>query len=88
MLWRRHGRAANEIVDSILSDEALATLVLADSDLLRAELGLFERREMIVTMGDLLRGRTKLALLHRAADLAADAGMAEVSQIFGSRTIS
>ena len=53
-------------------------------DVLRAELDLFRRREMIVTVDDLLRRRTKLAMIRSAEDLAADPGMAEVSEIFRS----
>ncbi len=84
VLWRRHGRAANEIIDAVTADPDLARPLFADSDVLRAELDLFRRREMIVTVDDLLRRRTKLAMIRSAEDLAADPGMAEVSEIFGS----
>lgn len=83
VLWRRHGRFADEVVDAIAADESLGLPVLADSDVLRAELRLFDRREMIVTIEDLLRRRTKLALIHRQNDLDADPGMAEITQLFG-----
>ena len=84
VLWRRHGTHANAVVDAVAADPAAGEPVLADSDLLRGELALYAEREMIVTLDDLLRRRTKLALIHRAADLAADPGMAELEALFGS----
>lgn len=83
VLWRRHGLAANEVLNAIADDPAAGEPVLAESDLLRAELDLFRRREMIVTAEDFLRRRTKLALIHRADVLAADPGLAEVFQTLG-----
>ncbi len=88
LLWRRHGPNANEVVDAIIDDPTLDHPVLDQSDLLRAELPLFQQREMIVTLEDLLRRRTKLSLIHRHDDLMADPGMAEVSQIFGKRELA
>ncbi|MEM9655359.1 MAG: FAD-dependent oxidoreductase, partial [Actinomycetota bacterium] len=82
VLWRRHGLAANAVIDAVEADRTLGEAVLADSDVLRAELALYDKREMIVTMEDFLRRRTKLALIHRDEDLAADPGMAEVSRYF------
>lgn len=83
VLWRRHGLAANDVVDAIAADADMARPLFAESDILRAELELFRQREMIVTADDLLRRRTKLAMIRRAEDLAADPGMAEVSEILG-----
>lgn len=83
VLWRRHGLAANAVIDAIETDPELGLPVLAESDVLRAELPLFARREMIVSMEDFLRRRTKLALIHRAEHIASDPGMAEVSQHLG-----
>jgi glycerol-3-phosphate dehydrogenase len=78
VLWRRHGRAARQVLDLVAEDPAGAEPVLAQSDLLRAELPLYAEREMVVELDDFLRRRTKLAMIHRADDLAADPGMAEV----------
>lgn len=83
VLWRRHGLAANEVLNAIADDPAAGEPVLAESDLLRGELDLFNRREMIVTAEDFLRRRTKLALIHRPEVLAADPGLAEVCQALG-----
>jgi glycerol-3-phosphate dehydrogenase len=83
VLWRRHGAAAHEVLDGVEHDPALAQPVLVDSDVLRAELPVFARREMIVAVDDFLRRRTKLALIHREADLSADPGMVEVHHALG-----
>ena len=83
VVWRRHGRAAHKVLDLIAEDPALAEPVLADSDLLRAELPVMAEREMIVRPDDFLRRRTKLALITRRDDLGADPGMAEVNATFG-----
>ena len=84
VLWRRHGLAANAVVDAITQDKTLGHPALVDSDVLRAELPLFAQREMIVSMEDFLRRRTKLALIHRDEDLATDPGMAEVGRLFNA----
>jgi glycerol-3-phosphate dehydrogenase len=83
VLWRRHGRAADEVVAAIETDPSAGEAVLAGSDLLRGELEVYRRREMIVTVDDFLRRRTKLALIRRADELAADPGMAEVCRALG-----
>lgn len=82
VLWRRHGTVANEIVDAVIEDPSLAEPALADSDVLRAELDLFERYEMIVSLDDLLRRRTKLSLILGEDQLASDPGMADISRRF------
>ena len=83
VLWRRHGRAANDALAAIEEDPSMAEPVMPESDLLRAELDLYRRREMIVTPDDFLRRRTKLALIHRAGELARSPGMSQVWSVLG-----
>lgn len=83
VVWRRHGKAAQQVLDLIAEDPSLAEPVLANSDVLRAELLVMAEREMIVQPDDFLRRRTKLALITRRDDLGADPGMAEVNAAFG-----
>ncbi len=83
VLWRRHGRAATAVAAAVAADPAQGEPVLAGSDLLRGELPLYAEREMIVHLDDFLRRRTKLAMLQRSDDLAADPGMAEVVAALG-----
>ena len=83
VIWRRHGLAAHQVLGLIRDDPSLAEPVLADSDLLRAELPVMAEREMIVRPDDLLRRRTKVALITRRDTLGVDPGMAEVNATFG-----
>jgi glycerol-3-phosphate dehydrogenase len=83
VVWRRHGLAANQVLQLIREDPALAEPVLAESDVLRAELPVMAEREMVVRPEDFLRRRTKLAMITRRDDLGADPGMAEVNRTFG-----
>ena len=78
VLWRRHGLAAHLVVDAIEADPRGAEPVIEGTDVLRAELALYRDREMVVEPDDLLRRRTKLALLFRTDELAADPGMGEI----------
>jgi glycerol-3-phosphate dehydrogenase len=82
-LWRRHGTAAHRVLDAIEADPSQGEDVLADSDVLRAELPVYAEREMVVSLDDFLRRRTKLSLIHRADDLSADPGMPDVVAALG-----
>ncbi len=79
VLWRRHGEAAHAVVDAIKADPDLAEPVMAESDILVAEIELYAEREMIVRLEDFLRRRTKLAMLHRAETLADEPGLKEAA---------
>ena len=83
VLWRRHGMAAHDILDTVADDPSQAEPIMAESDLIRAEVPLYAEREMIVTMEDFVRRRTKLAMLHRSETLAGDPGLAEVATMLG-----
>lgn len=83
VLWRRHGTAAIDAVAAIAEDRTLAEPVMAETDLLEAELPLYAEREMIVTFDDFLRRRTKLSMLHRPDDLAADPGLSKARTTLG-----
>lgn len=82
VLWRRHGRSADQAIAAIEADPSMAEPVLAESDVLRAELALFAG-EMIGTPDDFLRRRTKLALIHRPETLANADGLSEAWKAFG-----
>ncbi len=80
VLWRRHGLAANSIVEAIQSEPDLAEPIMAESDVLAAEVPLYLEREMVVNLDDLLRRRTKLALIHSKEKLAAEPAVAEIGR--------
>ena len=83
VLWRRHGMAAHEIVASIAADPSGATPILGDTDVLRAEVELMAKREMIADIEDFLRRRTKLSLIFRSEDLMEHPDMAWVRSTLG-----
>lgn len=80
VLWRRYGLAAHDIVDAIRSQPELAEPIMAESDVLAAEVSFQLEREMVVNIDDLLRRRTKLALIHSAEKLAAEPGVAGIGR--------
>lgn len=85
LLWRRHGRAAVDVVEAVEQDPVLGEPVLRHGDFLRAELGVMAEREMITHLDDFLRRRSKLSLITRHSDLATDPGMTDVAvALFGS----
>lgn len=83
VLWRRHGLAANDVLDLVAKDEALGDQVLADSDILRAEVLVMADREMIVSLDDFLRRRTKLSLTIGTRGIAQDAGLNDLNSLLG-----
>ncbi len=80
VLWRRHGHAAHDVVEAIRSDRDLADPIMAESDVLAAEVPLHLEREMVVELDDLLRRRTKLALIHPADKLATEPGISDIGR--------
>ncbi len=85
-LWRRYGRDAGAMLEAVAKDPALAASAIAGTGLRRCEIDHLRDREMIVTLADLLRRRSKLALLYRHEDLMAMEGMPELcDRLFGSQ---
>ena len=80
VLWRRHGNAANLLLDSVENDATMAEPIMPETDILKGEIPLYLEREMVVDIDDLLRRRTKLALIHRSDDLAISPGITEVTK--------
>ena len=78
VLWRKHGMAAFEILESVKEDPAQGQPILKGTDLLRGEIRLMAEREMITRLDDLLRRRTKLSQVIHRDELGGDPGMAEV----------
>ncbi len=80
VLWRRHGAAAHEVVATVKAQPELAEPIMAESDVLAAEVPLYLEREMVVELDDLLRRRTKLALIHSADKLAVEPAIADIGR--------
>jgi len=75
LMWRRHGRRMDEVLDLVRDDSDLGG-PLGDLDTLSmAEVMVMGRHERIVRPDDLLRRRTMLSMLHRSETLATDSGV-------------
>ncbi|WP_437601149.1 glycerol-3-phosphate dehydrogenase/oxidase [Sorangium sp. So ce590] len=80
-LWRRYGAQALELLEEIRSDRRMADALVEGAEDVRCEIAYAARREMIVKLEDLLRRRTKIALLVRRDELARSPGLREASRI-------
>ena len=84
-LWRRYGRQAFGLLHQIASDATQAEPMIEGTAFLRCEMALVAQREMVVTLEDFLRRRSKLALLRRQEDLRQAAGLMETCRVlFGA----
>lgn len=85
-LWRRYGNDAMLMLDRIETDHTLTEPVLANAGLYRCEVDYLAEREMIVTLEDLLRRRSKLELvLGRKALAQSDELMTLCQALFGEQ---
>ena len=85
-LWRRYGRDAGTMLDAVASNPALAAPAISGTGLRLCEIDHLRDREMIVTLADLLRRRSKLALLYRHEELMAMKGLPELcDRLFGDQ---
>lgn len=74
-LWRRYGTHAEQMLDAIEADETLVEPVIDGTGLRRCELDYLAEHEMIIKLEDLLRRRSKLALVFDRAQLMASPGV-------------
>jgi glycerol-3-phosphate dehydrogenase len=81
-LWRRYGREAIGLLESIRQDPRSAETIIETSEYLRCELETAARREMIVKLEDFLRRRSKIALVVRRERIEKAAGLREACRIF------
>ncbi len=85
-LWRRYDQQAFALLAQIREDPRQAEVVIAGTDLLRCEIQLARRREMIVRLEDLLRRRSMIALVMPRAAIAGTDGLLEACGIlFGEQ---
>ena len=80
-LWRRYGAQAIELLENIREDPEMAEPLIEGTDYIRCELTQAARNEMIVTLEDFLRRRSKLALVVRHEDLKQSQGIKDACQI-------
>lgn len=80
-LWRRYGRRAFDLLEAIRADPDMARDVMGSADYIRAELMGAADHEMIVTLDDFLRRRSKIDLVVCDDDILGSAGLEEVARI-------
>jgi len=85
-LWRRYDIHALQILDEIQRDPAQAEQLLENAEYLRAELHYASRREMITTLEDFLRRRSKIEMMLRKSEILNTKGIVEACEIlFGDQ---
>lgn len=80
-LWRRYGAQALGLLEDIREDPRQAEILIEGTEYIRCEVAQAARREMITTLEDFLRRRSKIALVVRKADILASPGLAEACEI-------
>jgi glycerol-3-phosphate dehydrogenase len=80
-LWRRYGRRAFAMLESIRADPAMGEDILESADYLRAELYNAAQHEMIVKLDDFMRRRSKIDLVVPDDDIRNSPGLTEVAEI-------
>jgi len=80
-LWRRYGTVALGMLEAIRRDPRMAEVIIETSEYLRCELDEAARREMVVTLEDFLRRRSKIALVVRREEIRRAAGLREACRI-------
>lgn len=85
-LWRRYDRQAFELLAEIREDPRQAEVLIKGTDYLRCEIRLARRQEMIVTLEDFLRRRSKIALVVPREEIRQAEGLLEACEIlFGEQ---
>lgn len=80
-LWRRYGRRAFGMLEAIRADPRMGEDVMESADYLRVELHNAAEFEMIVTLDDFMRRRSKIDLVVPDAEIRASRGLREVAEI-------
>ena len=84
-LWRRYGAQAFGLLEDIRREPSMAEVLIEGAEYLRCEIELAARHEMIVTLDDFLRRRSKIALVVTQQALREAPGLHEACELlFGS----
>ncbi|WP_377639569.1 FAD-dependent oxidoreductase [Oryzobacter terrae] len=84
-LWRRYGRRAFDMLEAIRADPRMGEDVMGSTDYLRIELHNAAEHELVVTLDDFMRRRSKIDLVVRDEDIIGSPGLREVAEIlFGA----
>lgn len=80
--WRRYGRNAINMLESIRENPKMAELLIENSEYLRVEVEHAANREMITKLEDFLRRRSKISLVVKKQDILKAPGLREACEIF------
>jgi len=84
--WRRYGESAFGLLERIREDEDCARLLIENAEYTRCEIELAARREMVVTLEDFMRRRSKIELVVRREVYRDAPGLREACEIlFGDQ---
>lgn len=81
-LWRRYGEDAFPMLEQIERDRSSAERMLDAAEYLRCEIEHTARHEMIVTLEDFLRRRSKISLVLREDSYRDDPGLLDICRAF------
>ncbi len=79
--WRRYGRNALNMLESIRESPEKGELLIENSEYLRVEIEHAAQREMVTKLDDFLRRRSKIALVVPALDILSAPGLKEACLI-------
>ncbi len=80
-LWRRYGRSAISMLETIRQDPKEAQLLIDNAEYLRCEIAYAAKYEMITRLEDFLRRRSKISLVVKHETILNDPGLHEACQI-------
>jgi glycerol-3-phosphate dehydrogenase len=80
-LWRRHGAEAAAVLEAVRRDRRAAEVLFPEAGTLRGEVEAMAARELVVTLDDFLRRRTRIAQVIRRDDLRSSPGLREAARI-------
>lgn len=87
--WRRYGRNAINMLESIRENPKKAELLIENSEYLRVEIEHAAQREMVTKLDDFLRRRSKISIVLTEEEIKSDPGLKEACQIlFGDEADS
>ena len=85
-LWRRYNEHALVLLEAIREDPRQAEVLIKGTEYIRCELQETKQREMVVTLEDFLRRRSKIALVEHRDTIRRAPGLAEACSIlFGDQ---
>jgi len=83
-LWRRYGMRALALLERIRQDSTQAEVMIEHTEYIRAEIEHTARDEMVVTLDDFLRRRSKIALVMHQDEIRSAKGLMQACEmLFG-----